>query len=559
MDPRLSVITPKWKFYLPVMTYHHDEHEFSGIWQHPDVPALIFADSDFRGPFTYHNGPVGGVGTPIQLIFWGSWWTSGDGAQRQGMVEARTRALLDSHYFDELGQYYIAQKPVWRGSTIVTSPGAPGAVSSRDAMEAVLDLIDDLIDDDVFPDPDDGPRIGFIVLMPPGFATTDFDGAHRHDYDWDFPFDEDNYWAGWCRYYDALVENPETMMQTVAHEIVEMITDPEFDGWHTDIAGDDTGREIADIALSDGGMVWQTAWVNGVNVQGYWSNKHNACIIPIDRDYGARLSGSVTEQSRSLAGSGLFRPELSDSAACSTKLPECCIDDRDYVWGVYFVTEKATVHLSTERYVSPIATWFVNGQQLTGAGSLLLTVDMDRFSGRDVVAATSVQVNVQYVTSNTSLQITAISPGGNFDLTVSCTVRDDSITGNVTTDVIASPHVTVGIVGAVLEVEQAYVDQLSACFTAMLRRYTELHTPSGKPRRGDPINYDPGLDLAVLPAYARVRQYEQAREAVKLIRAANQLLDAESARGFIDNLLAGIPAVAAALKRRSTTETVQDV
>ena len=93
---------------------------------------------------------------------------------------------------------YGVRTPVWRGSVIVTKPGPPGTVSNQGAMSATLDLIDDLIDDDVFPDPDDGPRFAFLVLMPPGFVINDSDpanGAHYYDYDQDGPFDTDNYWG----------------------------------------------------------------------------------------------------------------------------------------------------------------------------------------------------------------------------------------------------------------------------------------------------------------------------------------------------------------------------
>jgi hypothetical protein len=80
------------------------------------------------------------------------------------------------------------------------------------------------------------------VCMPPGFVCTRADGAHKYDYDWDFPFDTDNYWAGWRRYYDPATEDVETMMQTISHEIVEMITRSHDDGVEASRAGGDRGR-----------------------------------------------------------------------------------------------------------------------------------------------------------------------------------------------------------------------------------------------------------------------------------------------------------------------------
>ncbi|WP_029112313.1 hypothetical protein [Mycobacterium sp. URHB0044] len=560
MDPRFAISTVKigngidiGEALLPTMTHHYDDESFGGVWAHPTERVLTFSDNAFAAPFVYHGGPVGGISTPVRLIFWGNWWLTADGVARRDLVITRTQAMLNSHYFDQLDQYYIATPPVWGGDAkVVIEPGPPGAVSANDAQDAVLDMVDNLIDDGEFGDPDDGPRIAFIVCMPPGFVCTRADGAHKYDYDWDFPFDTDNYWAGWCRYYDPAVEDVETMMQTIAHEIVEMITDPEIDGWHTDLESDATGGEIADIALSmdgSGGQVWQSAWVNDVNVQAYWSNRHNATVIPIDQDYGARITGTSAEVERSLVQEGGFRPEASDSAACSTSLPECCIDDREYWWAVYDVTAAVRLELDIRRYRDPLVSWTINGLPAVGNNPLTVTVDYDQFNGRETTSANG-PIDIHFNEHGRNLDITVTGSQANFDLEIACTVTEGAITGNPTSRLAATTRITAGVVGAVLEVEQAYIDQKSDCLTAMLRRYIEQHVVTGRGWRQRGINYEKEIGSLVLPGYAHFSQYLQARQAAKAAHAAYALLEPEHARVFVDDLIAGIPALAGAMNRR---------
>ena len=58
----------------------------------------------------------------------------------------------------------------------------------------------------------------------------------------------------------------------------------------------------------------------------------------------------MTETSRHVLHEGSFRPDPSDSAACSTQTPECCIENRDYTWKVFGIDEIARVRLQTQRY-----------------------------------------------------------------------------------------------------------------------------------------------------------------------------------------------------------------
>jgi hypothetical protein len=545
MDPILTA-TEYPSLINPVMTFHHDDQNFSGASVRANVSTLVFADNTAAGrPFTHRGGPIG-VGTPVQLIFWGDWWQTPAGQERSGWVESSTRALLSSRYFEELVQY-LGTPPAFRGSTFVVSPDPPGHVLTGIAAQAVEDLIDELIEQDEYPDPDDGPRIAFIACMPPGF---DFDGDSFHvsDRQYDPPFDVDMVWYGFIRHYDENTENVDNMMLEIGKLILGITTDPEGDGWRFANSSYYV-VEADDVAVSNvnGRAVAQTGYINGVKAKAYWSSRHNATVLPVDTDYSAWLAGTVVEYARRELSEGTFRPDPSDSAACSTQLPECCMDDHDYVWKVFGADETATVELHTRRFHTPVATWTINGQPVSDAGAVTVDVMMDRYEDRNTVSVQA-SVTLEFTSTPTSLTITTFEADGNFDVVVGCSVVDAAITGNVTNNVVVTPTVAVGFIGAVLEVEQDYVDQRAACYRAMLRKDIELKIPVG-PEDTQGIDFDPVIDELAFPAFARHSGSLQIQLAKKLMRVAQALLEPELAAEFSGNLVATTPGLSGAIYR----------
>lgn len=535
-----------------LFTHKVDDETFEGSWARARDHMIVFADHNRDGnTFSFHGGAIAGApeGHPVQLIFWGSWWNTADGSARRALFEQRTQALLGTRYFTELGQYGIPHAPTWRGSTTVVRPAPPGATNPSGAMRATLDLIDDLLDDGVFPDPDDAARFVFLVLMPPGFTTGGANGAHWHDYDGDGPFDTDEYWAGWVRYFDPAVEDVENTMRTLTHELVEILTDPEGDGWRTEV--DSGTNELCDAAESPApGMTppttsatKQTAIVGGARVCGYWSNAHGAPIIPVDGRYIARLTASVEEVSRRLIESGTFRPDPHERLGG-------CIEDRDFAWRTYRVHERVRVSIAQEGFHAPGVEWTLNGQRVAGTSSVVLRLPVDGFSGRDPMTRDA-EVRIAFTANASSLSLDIPSADGSFDLTVGCVISEGSLTGNVRSRPVARPDVLIGIHGVQLELDPDYTRELKHCLEAFKRDYVQQVRPNLRPKPGDPPFYRPGMLTGVLPAYTPIAEYEQARDVARGIRAAIELLAPDDARQYAQALVQSVPSLATRVPREA--------
>jgi len=533
-------------------TYLFSERAFQSAWSHPDVPVLVFADSGLPGfSVQHHGGPVGS-GIPVELLFWGDWWNSPQGVARRVLIETRAQAVLASDYFSELKQYGI-ERPHWRGAKIVTKPGPPGAFNSDDDQQAVPDLIDDLIDDDVFPDPDD-EKIAFVVFMPQGFTQSiNANGAHTKDYDYTFPWDVDWFWVAWVRSFgDVAGEDPEDAIRTMTHELVEMLSDPEADAWY---ASDPQTGEIADAAVSPG-PIKQTAWVNGAHVSAYWSNQYGATVIPIDRDYKARIMGTIRLEHRDVVH-GTFAPDPSDSKLCAL-LPQRCIEERDYKFSIVKRDETVRLTVETERYRQPRLAWAVDGKPVTANGVVSVDVIAGTFEGRRARFGPKT-IAIQCTLSNNELKLQTVGTESNFDVPVTCAITDASITGNVRTNVIARPSVTVGFVGAELTVDPDYEGQRAACEKAAATLFKDLGKtkPKGKVKIGDPVEFDPGV-LGYVPAYAGLQQYARARRIVDLARMAHAALPGEEAAALTAALFAEAPVLQAAVAAQAATRIDTD-
>jgi hypothetical protein len=122
----------------------------------------------------------------------------------------------------------------------------------------------------LIPEPDDpGGRNLYIVVMPPNtqYSPAGARGAHSY-FNSGSIIDVDNAWYAW------IGSQPLSgMTSTFCHELAEMCTNPEGDGWYVDGASP-ACFEIGDICNA------VDTTLNGVNVESYWSAWDGSCIVP---------------------------------------------------------------------------------------------------------------------------------------------------------------------------------------------------------------------------------------------------------------------------------------
>ncbi|MGH3471842.1 MAG: hypothetical protein ACRDPG_07330, partial [Nocardioidaceae bacterium] len=209
-----------------------------------------------------HGGALAS-GAPIQLVFWGAQWNTAANSLVRAQLLAAATGLISGPYFTALKEYG-ALRPSFRGAVTLDSPGPPTNFDDGDVGDALWNMIDA----NVFPEPDDGGgRNIYCFFMPPvtSYKPGGALGAHSWPHDYDFPFDWDTAWVAWIGFSDL-----NTMTRALGHEIAEACTDPEGDAWFVD----SSGEEIGDLCNSRQGFV------RGVWVEGYWSRQRNACVIP---------------------------------------------------------------------------------------------------------------------------------------------------------------------------------------------------------------------------------------------------------------------------------------
>jgi hypothetical protein len=210
----------------------------------------------------YHGGAIAD-GVPIVLIYWGSAWST---AANPTLPEfdAAARSLVSGPFPSQLEQYGVG-RPWVKQSIQVTTPEAPGSFSEVD----VEGMVSALIESGQFPEPDeDGGKNYYCVIMPSGslYDTSGILGSHWWPDTGSF-LDPDTAWLGWIGNADI-----DTMTRAFGHELAELCTDPEGDGWYVDSLG--YKGEIGDLCNTS------QNYINGVWAEYYWSNAANACVLP---------------------------------------------------------------------------------------------------------------------------------------------------------------------------------------------------------------------------------------------------------------------------------------
>jgi hypothetical protein len=211
--------------------------------------------------FVDRHGPV--LHRPqLYLIYWGTGWqpqAAPDPTPTQ--VTGAAHTMLASVYLDGLAQYRGIGRGTVRGTTVIASDPPADFTGDR-----IAEFVDTQLTNGTVPGPDPDNQTVYGVVLPtrigPGWT-----GEHNY------------YTHSGQRIHYAWFTNPGDLAwitRTISHELVESATDPEGDGI-VGVTGtcDEPGWcEISDICMST------LADVDGVAVQGYWSNRDRACIVP---------------------------------------------------------------------------------------------------------------------------------------------------------------------------------------------------------------------------------------------------------------------------------------
>lgn len=234
-------------------------------------PASQTLDGDSRFPPVV-SGPIlmskgGGVtasGAPVQVIFWGSAWDQPSTSPSSGSLNFAIQLMLAGPYLTALRQYGVVRS-LFGGSIIVDTPDPPNTFVETD----INNLVSALIENGTFAEPDEGGRNIYLVVMPPdtNYGPGGLRGAHS-SFASGSAIDTDTAWAGWIGN-----DSFDRMTEALSHELVEICTDPEGDGW-TILGQPESEDEIGDVCAGVHDKV------NGVTVQSYWSAFDNVCILP---------------------------------------------------------------------------------------------------------------------------------------------------------------------------------------------------------------------------------------------------------------------------------------
>jgi hypothetical protein len=200
----------------------------------------------------------------LYLIYWGSAWQAAS-TPTATEVTGAVRTLLASAYLTGLTQYRGSGHGVLRGSTLVASSDPPDGFTD----DQVADFVDDQITAGTVPGPGPDNQTVYGVVLPTGVTPESPGWTGEHN----------SYQRSGQRIPYAWFSNAgylEAVTGIISHELVEAATNPDGKGF-LGVKGTCDGPgwcEIADVCQS----AWST--VDGVTVQGYWSNQHNDCIAP---------------------------------------------------------------------------------------------------------------------------------------------------------------------------------------------------------------------------------------------------------------------------------------
>lgn len=241
-------------------------------------PGIIPPGQKQRVPL---GGPVGG--TPsfsdhggviiphvhLYLIFWGTAWNSAGAVPTMGQVTDAVINILTGPYMNSLSQYRGIGSGYLEGAVLVSNAvgSSPASPPANFTNNDVSTLLTNLISAGELPDPSTDSELLYMVMLAPGASQPGLLGEHTY-----YSHSGTNLHFGWVANGGSL----SSVTWVFSHELVESVTDPEG----TAITGTGCNQagwcEIGDVCTGN------TAVINGVTVQRYWSQVDGQCVVPTD-------------------------------------------------------------------------------------------------------------------------------------------------------------------------------------------------------------------------------------------------------------------------------------
>lgn len=236
--------------------------------------AIALAGPAKAQPFT--AGSTGHVlyHPDIILIFWGGSFQDPTSATSAFKVTGALQQLVNGGYFNQLYEYNLAGFPQISQVFFENSaPCTPANGTCTITESQVTGLINSRIQANTLPAPSANAEQIYSVVLPKGVSvSTSPNGGGRHDKS---SFNGTSYYFSWSLDVTGDMTHFGSPLLSITHELVETITDPEFNQGFTCAPPNNAwpGRqEIADICE---GAMW-----NGAMVAQYWSQSLSRCVLP---------------------------------------------------------------------------------------------------------------------------------------------------------------------------------------------------------------------------------------------------------------------------------------
>jgi hypothetical protein len=212
----------------------------------------------------------------IQIIFWGKKWeTSSSKKIFRNQIKFALCKIFVSDYFIKLNQYRDIHKPSLLKIVTNTVSKAPDSFSDRHMQHAIVDLI---LNKTVAYDHDTA-----FILIPTEDMKLDcedpeiVDGGHDF-FSYKLRYDQQETIVTIPFGYIINFNDIDQITLTITHEIVEIVTNPEYDGIYGHLGmckyAEDQQCELADICETSSDSVT----ISNTLVSKYWSNIDQKCV-----------------------------------------------------------------------------------------------------------------------------------------------------------------------------------------------------------------------------------------------------------------------------------------